>query len=385
MLAAPLLALLLSPAAPAQVQGPIPKRELRCELVLSTDLGVEDRWYYTPWGYEVKIAASGRVFRHQFFGVYLFFADYALTPEGLCSIEYDVSITRPDGSSFYESSGLPGYSGPVGSSASTLFSQQGVFACFEPEDPLGAYTVSVEVRDLVGETSFITSTVFTQAEYVEGAAFESEELAYAALFGRGRMPVVEQIIPAFLTLARSADWESSGTKRGSFRAVFETNHWLLARLLQRYADQDEATRRAILWLLARSSFDGEDSGVRELDPELWEELASSGHDPLVDPIEGRTDLNELWGMYAATRHFQPFLRLCLALSPETGVVADETVRAKGQDIDVSLSDVVQGAVESMLESDLSRDPFSRQYGLFLAANEGVPQEVRGALTRIYGE
>ena len=385
MLAALLLAPFLWPTSPVQNQDPAPQRELHCKLALSTDLGVEDRWYYTSWGLEVQIPASDRVFRHQFFGVYLFFTDYALTPEGLCSIEYDVSITRPDGSVFYENTGLPGFGGPVGSGESSLLSQQGVFACFEPEDPIGDYTVSVEVRDLIGETSSVLSSVLTQAEYVEGAPFEDDELAYAALFGPGRMPIVEQVIPAFLTIARGSGWSSDGTKRGSFRAVFEANHWLLARLLQRYADQDEPTRRAILWLLARSSFDGDDAGVRDLDPELWEELASSGHDPLVDPIRGRTDVNELWGMYAVSHRFEPFLRLCLTLSTETGVVAEETLHVEDLGVDVPLSDVVRRVVESMLEEDLSRAPFSREYGLFLSANEGIPPGVREALSRIYGD
>ena len=115
---------------------------------------------------------------------------------------------------------------------------------------------------------------------------------------------------------------------------------------------------------------------------LWERLPARP-DPLADPITGREDLNELWGLYVLRRSRAPLLRLALALAPEeTDVVADITLHDDKHGVDVPLADVVSLVVAGMLRKGLDADPVTHGYCEVLAADEDQPEVVREKLAEL---
>ena len=88
-------------------------------------------------------------------------------------------------------------------------------------------------------------------------------------------------------------------------------------------------------------------------------------------------------MYVATRKFAPFLRLCTAMSDETGAVADTTIHSEEHDVEVPLTMVVRKFVARLLEDGVEGDPLMKKYGVFLVAQEWIPEGLREDLVRIF--
>jgi hypothetical protein len=360
-----------------------PQPEFQCLLVISTDQHFEDRWYYVPAG-GPTISTASEVVRGQVCALYPFFVAAARDEQGRTRVELDVRLLKPDGGVYHESEGLEAYSGPGLAGPGVLLARAYPRVSFDPGDPPGVYTVELVARDLVAGTKCSAAGRIELVEYEEGDAFEGDEDLEAWHNAYFDERDVSRAIPALRYAARSGcEAEAPFDMRGCLRAVFDDNHWLFDALKREYPALTEPQKRAALWLLARSSIDPAafTQGFEEADRALWKATLAAHRDPLEEPIAGRLDVNELWGMYIATRRHDVLMRLCGALiHAETGVIADVTARAG--EVEVPLADVVPAIVGELLGSQAKTDKSTRDYLEWLAMSEGVPEALRRQIAAI---
>ncbi|MBV9657932.1 MAG: hypothetical protein JO295_07460, partial [Verrucomicrobia bacterium] len=122
---------------------------------------------------------------HQFFAAILF-ANCAPDPRGAASVNYDVTVRRPDGTLYGQSKSLVGCQGPLVARPTAANSSPSLSAAESPppvatpaaapalqlgrdylgillgdNDPVGVYTVEALVRDRIGDTELALKTTFT--------------------------------------------------------------------------------------------------------------------------------------------------------------------------------------------------------------------------------
>jgi hypothetical protein len=170
---------------------------------------------------------------------------------------------------------------------------------------------------------------------------------------------------------------------GFFRTLLTANPWLVPILVEKIGDLEAGTRHDVLRVLARTDRQakGLDEKLDESGQAEWKELTSKPmHDPLRDPIEGREDLNDLFGNFLASGKFAPVERLCDALAPEgTDVVADTTIHEKTTGIDVPLNKVVPVFVAKQIAG--WPDPLFRSYCDWIIASPKTREVVRTQLKK----
>lgn len=370
----------LAPATPG-----VETEELHCMVVLSIDLAFWDRWDFSRES-EPEVAESNRVVRGQHFAPHVFVTHPAIDGDGMARIRQDLRILRPDGTVYFENIDLDAHSGPYRKGL-VLRTQMRLGVFFEPEDALGTYRVEATVRDQVAGTSSSGSASIELVEYEQGEGFSSKEDLELWLTGYRSEPDPSRLVPAVLAVGRGGWEQERGKLHGALRDLFDCNAWLLPELLAQLQDADDATRHWILWIASRQPGAGFElaSQLDGADLALWNEF-SAAHDPLVDPVRGREDLNELWGMYWPRRSITPVIRLCSLLSGvETGSVADILLPSAEFPDGVPLWMVVTDASTRILVQGIEWDPLVRDYcEAILESEEAQPGVRRKLLTLLEG-
>ncbi|HVS17897.1 MAG TPA: hypothetical protein VMT18_04795 [Planctomycetota bacterium] len=347
--------------APAQPTPPTGQDDLGCKLVLSIDLTFWDRWDYSSAS-RPELAETARVVRGQHFAPHVFVANPRIDDDGAARLRQDLRILRPDGTVYFEELDHDAHSGPF-TRGNLLRTQTFVGIGFEPEDALGTYRAEATIRDLVAGSTGTASTEIELVEYEQGEAFANREELDQWLTRYSSEPDPSRIVPAVLAAGREG-WDGERDKlHGALRDLIDSNTWLVPELLAQLDGADTATRHWILWIASRQSqatidlashLDGDDLA-------LWNEL-SSAHDPLVDPVRGREDIDELWGMYWPRRSIVPILRLCSLLAgTESGAVADIRLSHPEFPEGVPLGSVVTEATTRVLLLGMEWDPLVRDY------------------------
>ena len=151
MLLAALLALSACAPAPA-LQDPKPAN-LQTVLALSVDPGFEDEWFHTASEHGLRIKSVSKVVCRQPFQVYAFAVGYSVGPKGHVDLRYDIKVTRPDGTTYFEQDGLEVSVGDGIAEGNVLLAKQGIAVSFDPPDPQGEYLVHVALHDGVAKQS----------------------------------------------------------------------------------------------------------------------------------------------------------------------------------------------------------------------------------------
>src|SRR4029079_9271003 len=87
-------------------------------------------------------------------------------------------------------------------------------------------------------------------------------------------------IPTLCALGHAGYWKDAqlpSTSTAFFSEVFSANTWLFPHLLERFDVQEPETKRLILWMLARSSFEAK-KFVAELhgaDNDAWQSFSGA--------------------------------------------------------------------------------------------------------------
>jgi len=369
---------------PSTAQDAAQEFEFRCIPAVSLDRHVEDRWYHTAGSVGVSLSSTSSVVRKQYFAVYPFFTNPKTDENGRASVRFEARILKPDGTAYFEAADFGAYEGRIGAPGGIYLSRSILHACFEPEDAQGTYTVQLVAHDVVSGKKSEAEHRLELVDYEEGDAFSDDEELNRWVDAYFEAPDPQRAIPALRAFAEHGlENEKPRDGRGFLREVFEANHWLFTELVARDAKLTGNERSALLWLLARSTYDAKSytSKLGAEDAQAWIAVRAAVRDPMEEPITGRLDVNELWGMYTASRRYALIERMCLALAgDDTGVVADENL--KSEDGEVPLRLVIGEVFGDLLAQMAKADGPTRNYLEWTSAQESVPKSVRDAIDAV---
>jgi hypothetical protein len=359
-----------------------------CQVIATCDPSFEDRWNLLRTG-PFQVIAAARVFRGETVRLPILFRGVQ-ADEGRGDVRYDLAILRPDGELHGAFADQVGVAEQHFGAGATLLAEDWLALSFDPDDPPGEYVVSVRARDRRADVRAEAETHLTLVEYAPGAPFEDLDAVWAWAAGTFETPEPERVLgalEAFCAAGGIGAGLPSETIEGYLLERLERDAWLLEIWLGDWEHRDAAARETTLWVLAHAAFD--DSALLQRlpaeDRERRAALARERHDPLLDPLDRREDLGELWGRYLASRRMDPLLRLVLALAPDGGVVADASFHDDASGIDVPLERVFAGATPTHLARILAWDPIARGYAETLAGMGQLPEGVGAALAKLLEE
>ncbi|MFN0242339.1 MAG: hypothetical protein ACKVWV_05545 [Planctomycetota bacterium] len=366
-------ALCVAAAGPPQHVLP---NEFGCLVIVSADAALRDRWNHTPSGTGPSLSVSSTVFRAQTFAIHAVFHGYARDDAGRARVRHDVKITAADGSVLLDKLDATTWDGPA-HGGDGLLARDEVQMHFDARAPLGRYTVTVVMRDLVGSEQARSEASIELVEPDTTAPWKSADELSAWMTGYFGAQRPEQAIPAFCLM-----FESEGEKRAStvriqqvfFRAIFERNRWLLPLLAARYGELDVRAQHAVLQLMASLDCD-----VKALLPSLSADderalarlVAEPRRDVLTDPIVEPEHVDHLWATFFATGEFAPIRRLVDAL--ELSASSDE-LRAKAE--------TVRKAAQWSLLANVRAHPLVRNYCRAIVEQRACGESARNVLAEI---
>jgi hypothetical protein len=155
-----------------------PPAEFLCTVALSDDITFEDRWFHTDSESGVHVSATNRVVRGQVFKVQVFLLNPTPDSSGKSNVRSDIFIKRPDGKSYYEVKDLECYRG--GATSMVVLSSSLLGVSFDPEDPLGQYSVRVVARDAEFQAHAVRAH-----EFAHRAERGTRAIEWTELFGAG--------------------------------------------------------------------------------------------------------------------------------------------------------------------------------------------------------
>jgi hypothetical protein len=324
------------------------------------------------------MTSVGEVVRGQPFSVRVFMIGYAVDPKGHVDSNYDLKITRPDGTSFFEHRGVELCVEDGMTKGHVELAHLGLDLSLDAPEPLGTYKISVEINDRVAKRSASTEDSLRLAEYPDPRPFKSKEELGAWMMGYNRAPTPVRLLDAVASASAVelfGDDVPNYALRSFLGAVCRDNPFLQALLLQRFPKLDHVARLAALELLVAAPYDAKPFLAAASDDErkAGERLLKGARpDPLEGAIRDPGQLDELWGMFFASGRFAPIERLAKALS------LDEQLDGKEKD---AATTVLEGAARWSLKSNL-RMPRVRPYCEWMLEHDRLDDQDAAQLKKL---
>ena len=376
-----LLAALLASAAALPGIEPQSPSDLQAILALSIDPGFDDQWNHTNPDHGLHLSSIGEVVRGQAFQVCVFMTGHAAGPNGRVDSTYDIEITRPDGTTYLQKHEVELRRGEKIGAGSVLRANTLLGLAFSPTDPLGRYTVRIEVHDRIGGRSAQTKEPLTLTANPEPRPFKDRESLHAWELSYYRVPTPLRLLDALgdagalgLGGSTAADHEL----RRFLCVLLDDNTFLVPLLLERFPKLDHAGRLAALSLLAGSGLDAQPflSAAAEEERRQYEPLhAQQRPDPLHGPIRDAVQVDELWGLFFASGRYAPIERLARALTLD-------------EELDGGPKQAGTQALEEAVRASLRRNlrlPRVRPYCEWMLANGRVGEDDTAELTKLLEE
>jgi hypothetical protein len=375
-----LVSLMLALAAFQKPTAPEKPAGVTCRVTLSADMSLQDRWFHSPGEVGINLQEATTVVRQQTIAAYVFFTHWTTRNDGQVDVDYDLRIKKPSGALYRSEELLRGHMGAVGEDEHILLCDQVLDLAFAPDDPFGDYVVIVTSRDNAGRTISKTEKTIALVDYADGAPIEDAKAFERWMRGYFMAPEPLRAIPTLCALGHAGYWKDAqlpSTSTAFFSEVFGANTWLFPHLLERFDVQEPETKRLILWMLARSSFDAK-KFVAELhgtDKDAWQTFSGGPRrDPLLDPITKAAHIDELWGVFYATAKSAVVQRLCDALAPDrTEAIGDVPER-----------DALKTAVATSLHARERDTTLVRGYCDWILSSDATEDGVREALKKALG-
>lgn len=353
-----------------------------CQVVLSDDITLEDRWEHTLGTSGVHMSPTRRVVRGQMFKTFVFFMNATPDAKDKVDVRTDVTITGPDGKTYHEQPDIPAYR-RGGAGGNVQMVDQMLALSFDPPDALGEYRFSVVVRDVNGKTSAKGAETIELVESIEGEDFGDGEQAVeaAAAWSMSVQAATEphRLIQALEAMAGAGilDDGPQGTPlRTFFREAFDAHPFLFVSLGKLAADTktDASVRDAALLILATGRTDEAKrlnvvpEAVRKAcaalkTPEIW--------DPRAGTIEEAGHLDQLWATFFATGSFQPIARITEVLDLDPKGSAEEVV--------------MHGAARWSLDSIAEQNELAHAYLTWMAEHPKTPAARKEILKEILAD
>jgi hypothetical protein len=359
---------------------PAEKTGVTCRVTLSADMSLQDRWFHSPGEVGINLQEATSVVRQQTIAAYVFFTHWTTRNDGQVDVDYDLRIKKPSGALYRSEELLRGHMGAVGEDEHILLCDQVLDLAFTPDDPFGEYVVIVTLRDNAGRKISTIEKPIKLVDYADGAPLEDAKSFDRWMRGYYMAPEPLRAIPTLCALGHAGYWKDAQLPSAStafFSEVFNANTWLFPHLFERFDVQEPETKRLILWMLARSSFDAKPfvAGLHGADKDTWQSFsAEQRRDPLLEPITKTAHIDELWGIFYATGKSAVVQRLSEALVPErTEAIGDVPER-----------EALKTAVATSLKARERDMILVRGYCDWILSNDMTSDGVRDALKKALG-
>jgi hypothetical protein len=317
-----LLSALLALAACAPPRPPQEPKSPKLEaiLALTKDPGFEDEWYHTTSDHKPKIKAVHKAVVGQPIQICVLTVGYALGAKGHTDLRYDVKITKPDGTSYYDRKGLELCVGDGIGAAGVQLAREGLGISFDPPDPRGEYLVRVEIHDEVAHSSASVDAKISLIEFPAAIPFKDADELNEWVWAYPESAEATRVIDA---IAAAGEVELLGGAkpdplvREFLRQLLRANKFLEPVLAERFPRFGHAARLAVLEVVAGTPCDAQPLLLVATDEErkAYEALVQARRpDPLQGPMRDTQQLRETLGIYFATGTYAPIRRLVTALS-----------------------------------------------------------------------
>lgn len=357
-------------------------------VVLTRQNPEMDWWFAVPSQFSPNISKIDSVSKGEHFMILPIFNNYGTEKDQSINITYDIEMVRPDGSKGEHKTNCVGYKGKA-AGPYVLPAKDILVAWFDPEDPVGEYTINLVVYDRVkNQTSKKTQKIqlknFILPEVKEDKADEWF-LAYPT------HPRPSEAMAYFLNTPRpyidgkghllwSALW--------FYKHIFEDNDYLVPHMIAFFKETATMQQKKDIILLFHLIKKAE---MLPLTGELKEysKILESIHVPEpYSEITTADQLDMLWGEFFATSRVKPIRQIITAfnLNKYSGTLE----KVKSGELDPKLKQVEEDAVKETVfqaalwsvGSNCKRVPLLFQYCMGLHDSEKLDKNEKAYLGTI---
>ena len=368
---------------------------IEARLVVTGEQNVNDKWYKTVSDDPPQFSSVDRVVKKQYFSILLLFDGYQLNEEKIANIRYDIKIENPKKKIYYEQKGIDAIHQKIEIPNAVLLSKTNLKVCFEREDQLGAYQISVVVKDENAKSIFETKKTLTLVEFPKETFFKDDDalLEWSANYYANPMP--NKAIDAYIYYSKSSlseDQDGFIPMFSFFLELFDTNPYLVPHLIDQYEAQNEKTRTFFIYLLRHIDFDASVflNSLEGHDKEVYEKILAEEFPRARDPISSPSHLDIQWSSFLATGKIKPIRNLIgvLEFSKFRGSIDSFEDSPKTEmDKQNALKDAIFQAACWFIETNGAKHPLMGQYCAYLFINGELTKSERlwlgAALSKVY--
>jgi hypothetical protein len=122
-----------------------------CIIAASYDRAFPDKWAHVPPKVSPHLVRNDTVYAGLPWGIHVFFKGYSRNASGKVDIFFSYKIVNPNGTVYYDTSGICAVSGFVGNDSGMLLSRYIPVVSFSPKDPIGEYKIIVTAEDRIAK------------------------------------------------------------------------------------------------------------------------------------------------------------------------------------------------------------------------------------------
>lgn len=320
-LLAPVTLLAASPPVP---QATAPNSDFSALIAGTTQYAHTDVWVYTPPSTGPHVPGAGEIVRDQRLDIIVSFGEFAVDRQGNADVVYDLTLTKPDGTTQVIGANLTAFKGAVNVPHMVHRAAQSLGFAVTKDDPLGIYRFGAKLTDRIGraevEVSGEVQVVDGNADKPLPADFDPQKMGewFAHYYER---PDPRMALPVLLFLAHDKKLANDPNvwppMLGAYDMILRDNQWLVARFKARLlaAETDEAARNILLFILAYV-FRADPAFGGFLPENMREPFRRAQQQPWPETdqeILTGGQLDVLWGRFFATGAFAPIQRLVSVL------------------------------------------------------------------------
>lgn len=309
-----------------------------------------DWWTAVPAQFGPKLSTINSVSRGEYFKILPIFNNYGTSNGGTVNITYDLTIQRPDGSTYEQATNCIGCQGK--STSPHLIPATAIMVvCFEPEDPFGEYTIRVIATDHVKAKKVNKEKRITLEQFVL-PEIEDDDMN-SLFFKYPTRPQPSKALAAFLQSPRPYI-DEKGQPLWSvlwfYKQVFEENGFLIPHAVSFFngkaTEQQKKDILLLFYLMDKvDMLAANDESLKKYRDRL---KVLNTPNPYSEILTG-DQLDMLWAEYFATSRVKPIRQILTALNLSKHAGTLEQVKAG--ELDVQSEEVRQKAMlEAVFQS-----------------------------------
>lgn len=360
-------------------------------LIITTDKATTDKWFQVPIDAGPRLVTTSKVYPGQDLYFYVAAGGYLRDEAGNLKLQYDVTVSGPDGKKIFERTNLLLHEGKSTNPQIIYMSMEGVAIRFDRSDKLGQYFVSVSVRDLVANTTKSTQGTFALIDYQEQKYFTEDAELNLWINTYYQKPTPEKAIDGYIYYVNSPLLEKHPANFLGLTAfyikIFNDNKYLVPHFLSRYAEQSNNTKIAMLHIIRFIDVDKTAflKGLSSTEQAYYEKVGELPKS--YDEIKIPAQLDMLWSTFFASGEIEPIRRLVSVLDYATFKGALEAFKNSAQTEDDKArarKDLLYRAAQWSLGSNIKQHPLVRDYCITIYNRGELSDTAKEELGKLLG-